>query len=117
MIWERTARAEKVFDFSTGCKKEVLTGETEFFSGFLQRHPVFAPSTTPVYSNAAFQILGYALEKITGKSYTDMLHGDIVTPLRLNGTSYAQPKESSRGVIPGTFESSGWNLDVGDEGP
>jgi len=94
-----------------------LTWAIEFFDGFLQRHPVFAPSTTPAYSNAAFQILGYALEKITGKSYTAMLKDDIIKPLRLNGTSYDQPKNSTRGAIPGTFESSGWTFDIGDEGP
>jgi len=95
----------------------MLTRVAEFFSGYLQQHPVFSPATTPVYSNSAFQILGYALEKITGKSYVDLLNDDIIQPLKLTGTSYSQPKDSSRGVIPGTPESSGWSFDIGDEGP
>ncbi|KAE9374293.1 beta-lactamase/transpeptidase-like protein [Stipitochalara longipes BDJ] len=93
------------------------TNRQEFFNGFPQRRPVFAPSTTPAYSNVAFQILGYALEKITGKSFTDMLNDDIIKPLRLNSTSYSRPENTNLGVIPGTPDSSGWNLDIGDEGP
>jgi CubicO group peptidase (beta-lactamase class C family) len=78
---------------------------------------VFAPSTTPTYSNIAFQILAYALESITGKKFKDMLETDLISKLQLNGTTYAQPVNSARGVIPGTLESSGWNFDIGEQTP
>jgi len=34
----------------------------QFFAGFTQRHPVYAPGTAGIYSNAAFLILLYAFE-------------------------------------------------------
>jgi CubicO group peptidase (beta-lactamase class C family) len=89
----------------------------EFFDGFTKRHPVHAPSVSPTYSNVAFQILAYALESITGKTYEQMLDVDLIKKLSLNGTSYAAPINISLGIIPGSILTSGWNFDIGDEGP
>lgn len=86
----------------------------EFFAGFLTRHPVFAPSTSPSYSNSAFQILAYALESITGKPTRDMFSTDLVAKLQLDGTSYSKPADSTHGVIP---TADAWELELGDFGP
>lgn len=88
----------------------------EFFDGLLQSHPVVPTSSTPIYSNAAFQILAYALEAMTDQSYAELLQRDIITPLGLNGTYYTAPN-ISLGVIPNDSGEYWWNFDLGDEGP
>lgn len=87
---------------------------TEFFEGFTTRHPVYAPSTTPVYSNVAFQILAYALESITGKSIRDMLKEDLIEKLSLSGTSFSKPENNTHGVI---ASDGGYDREFGEFGP
>ncbi|KAI9732550.1 MAG: hypothetical protein M1834_003885 [Cirrosporium novae-zelandiae] len=96
---------------STPCSRE------DFFRGFVQRDAVLAPFTTPIYSNVAFQILGYALENITGDSFQSMLEADLFKPLKLKRSSYSTPSNSSMGIIPIDMTTSYWNANLGDESP
>lgn len=73
-------------------------------------------SSTPIYSNAAFQILGYVVEAIANQTYDSLLRKDIIQPLNLSRSSYTTP-DDRYGVIPGNDTASGWNLDLGEEGP
>ena len=88
-----------------------------FFTGILQRHPVFLSTTTPIYSNAAFQILSYALESITGKPFESSLDDKVFKPLGMNASSLSEPADTSSGVIPINETASGWNVSGGDEAP
>lgn len=78
--------------------------------------PSFAPFTTPAYANTGFQIVGYALESIKGKSFQSMVEDSILKPLGLNHTYYASPPDSV-GLIPGNAKDSGWAYQLGDESP
>ncbi|KKK21307.1 hypothetical protein P175DRAFT_0478861 [Aspergillus ochraceoroseus IBT 24754] len=89
---------------------------TDLLSGFSKSHPVFPSSYSPAYSNAAFQILSYALERITGTSFEDLLSETLIKPLNLTRSSYSAP-DTQYGVIPGTEESSYWSFDVGEATP
>jgi CubicO group peptidase (beta-lactamase class C family) len=83
-------------------------------NGFLNRHPVFPTQYTPIYSNAAFHILGYALEEITGDSFENIMKRDVFGPLGLSNSGVRKPGEGV-GVIPsGATE---WDTDVGHETP
>ena len=93
------------------------SGHLAFFKGFLDRHPVFAPSIKPIYSNAAFQILAYALENMTNNTFISILSDKILKPLHMDGTSISQPKNASVGAIPGNIPNTGWDLDVGEAMP
>ncbi|KAI0538043.1 beta-lactamase/transpeptidase-like protein [Xylaria digitata] len=93
-------------DFPT-CSRE------QFFSGIEQFYPSFHPFTTPAYSNVAFQLLGYALEAITGKDFESLLEERILKPLDLNNTFLRAP-EHARGVIPGDPDLTGWSFDLGE---
>lgn len=97
-------------------KRRHLTRSLEFFNGLLQVVPSYAPFTTPAYANTAFQILGYALETIKGKSFQSMMEDSVLKPLGLNHTYYASPPNSV-GLIPGTPKESGWSYQLGDESP
>lgn len=85
----------------------------EYFEGFIKRHPVLPPYTAPVYSNAAYRILGYVVEAIAGSPYDAVLARSVVRPLGLKMTSTASPSGSGVGVIPPG--DSGWGRPLGDE--
>ncbi|KAI0132808.1 beta-lactamase/transpeptidase-like protein [Xylariales sp. AK1849] len=88
----------------------------KFFEGLKTAYPSFAPWTTPAYSNIAFQILSYALENITGKSFISSLTDSVLTPLNLNRTYYYSANESV-GIIPREVNETSWNVYIGDESP
>jgi len=95
----------------------ILTCTSEFFPWFTKRPPIYLASTTPVYSNAAYQLLGYALENITNKPFETLLNQSIFTPLNMTRSSLLAAVDSSVGVIPINETASGWTVDGGDEAP
>ncbi|KAG9239885.1 beta-lactamase/transpeptidase-like protein [Calycina marina] len=60
---------------------------------------IFAPNDQSTYSNAAFSILGIVLERVTGKTYDQVLRSSILGPLDMKHTYTTKPKDS-KGVIP-----------------
>lgn len=98
------------------CGIDPLCTRAQFFEGFIQRHPVHAPSISPTYSNVAFQILGYALENITGKSFQTSMEESLFTPLGLENTFYALPPENKTAVIPDAYAFY-YDVSLGDESP
>jgi hypothetical protein len=91
----------------------VNTTSPEYFTGFIQRHPVFPPYATALYSNAAYRILAYVLEAITGRSYEEVIVKDIFEPLGMKCSSPLPPVNSGAGVIPNG--DAGWDRQYGDE--
>ena len=87
----------------------------EYFQGLLRRAPVFAPQTTPVYSNTAYRLLGYILGAISGTRFDELLQSSVLRPLNLTTTAYAIPRGEGSWVIPNG--ESGWYQDTGDETP
>ncbi|KAJ4169751.1 hypothetical protein NW754_005899 [Fusarium falciforme] len=89
----------------------------EFFDSIKALHPVSAPFNMPIYSNPAFQILAYALEGITNKTFSQVFESSIVRPLHLNATYLSTPPvtDNLNAIIPGDEIESGWKIDVGDE--
>lgn len=88
---------------------------SEFFESFIREPPVFLPSSTPIKSIAGFQILGYALESISGKPMDSMLNDKILEPLYMTHTGLSQAVNVSAGVIPANDSTSLWSLDLGDQ--
>ncbi|RLL96047.1 hypothetical protein CFD26_101323 [Aspergillus turcosus] len=88
----------------------------EFFNGLLQSHPIVPTSSTPVYSNAAFQILAYALETIAGQDYQNILEDRLIKPIGLTQSFYSTPS-MKYGVIPDYMGEYYWDLQLGDETP
>jgi CubicO group peptidase (beta-lactamase class C family) len=48
----------------------------------------FEPGKKYAYSNSGYLLLGYIIEKLTGKSYEQVLQENIFTPLKMNNTGY-----------------------------
>ncbi|KAJ9297425.1 hypothetical protein DTO217A2_8632 [Paecilomyces variotii] len=89
---------------------------SQFFEGITKTHPMAPTSFTPIYSNAAIQILSYVLEAISGHTYGSLLSKHILEPLNMT-RSYISTPPDQYGVIPGDATSSGWNIPAGDETP
>ncbi|OTA84497.1 hypothetical protein M434DRAFT_83248 [Hypoxylon sp. CO27-5] len=85
----------------------------QFFQGIGKFYPSLAPFQTPAYSNVAFQLLGYALETITGTTFQTLLENTVIKPLGLNHTFLRAPADSL-GIIPGDHDETGWAFDIGE---
>jgi CubicO group peptidase (beta-lactamase class C family) len=92
-------------------------GRAQFFEWFTRRHPIFAPSTTPIYGNVAFQLLAYALEDISGKPFSALLEEEVLRPLDLSRTSTTRPLDESGCIVPGAPACTFWDFDLGEVGP
>ncbi|KAI1100935.1 beta-lactamase/transpeptidase-like protein [Jackrogersella minutella] len=97
------------------CGNQPVCNRTQFFEGIGKLPPSFAPFVTPAYSNIGYTLLGYALEQMTGKSFSQMVQDRVITPLGLKHTFYTAP-EDSLGVIPDPDKNS-WTFDLGNESP
>lgn len=82
---------------------------------YLSSDPVASTSQTPIYSNAGYQILGYALESILNSSYEDILQDRLIEPLNLTKSSLRTP-DPALAVIPYNETFSFFDFDMGDEG-
>jgi len=48
----------------------------------------FEPGKKYAYSNSGYMLLGYIIEKVTGKSYEQVLQENIFTPVKMKNTGY-----------------------------
>ncbi|KGO40068.1 Beta-lactamase-like protein [Penicillium expansum] len=79
------------------------------FIRYLANQTRVAPAGgTPSYSNMAFQLLGYIVEKRTGKPFSKVLQHDIFDVLGMTETSIFAPDKTTAGIIPVSKEASGW---------
>jgi CubicO group peptidase (beta-lactamase class C family) len=52
---------------------------------------VFAPGTTPSYSNYATMLAGYIVQRVSGEPYDDYIENHIFKPLGMTHSSFRQP--------------------------
>ena len=52
---------------------------------------VFAPGTTPAYSNYASALAGYIVERVAGSPFNDYVAANIFAPLGMNNATFDQP--------------------------
>ncbi|KAL4904070.1 hypothetical protein BDW74DRAFT_185753 [Aspergillus multicolor] len=88
----------------------------QFFRGLLGTHPVFPASSVPTYSNDAFVVIGYILEELTGKSFSDLVDEHVVERLNLTHSSATKPADDI-GIIPGLVNETFWDADMGNQVP
>ncbi|KIN00494.1 hypothetical protein OIDMADRAFT_104394 [Oidiodendron maius Zn] len=98
-------------------KNELHNIRKEFLHGIAAPDPFASTFNTPLYSNAAFQILSYALEGMTNKSFADSFNSALVQPLNLSRTFLNSPPNNIDAIIPGNELTSLWGFDIGDESP
>ncbi|EDN07365.1 predicted protein [Histoplasma mississippiense (nom. inval.)] len=97
--------------------REITVGSlANMFAEFIVRHPVFAPFTTAIYSNVAFDIIGYALEQITNVPFEKSVKRSIINRLKLKRFGVETPP-TTWGIIPSDPVTSYWNASVGSGNP
>ncbi|MGQ3177606.1 MAG: serine hydrolase domain-containing protein, partial [Blastomonas fulva] len=55
---------------------------------------VFAPGTTPAYSNYATALAGYIVERVSGEPFDDYIDNHIFDPLGMAHSSFRQPLQA-----------------------
>ena len=75
---------------------------------FKNKPLTFTPGSKWAYSNSGYIILGYVIEKVTGKTYEQVVHEMIFRPLQMNrsGFDFANLKDSNK--------ATGYNVLTGD---
>ncbi|KAJ5086370.1 alkaline D-peptidase [Penicillium alfredii] len=76
----------------------------QYAQGTAANPPVYAPGTSPIYSNNGFILLGHTLSKLSGKSLDDLYHDTIFKPLGLKDTLSNAPTDPAvlkRSVVAG----------------
>ena len=64
------------------------------FDALLKEHVparIFAPGTTPAYSNYGASLAGYIVQRVSGMSFDDYVEKHIFAPLGMNSTTFRQP--------------------------
>ncbi|HEX4241285.1 MAG TPA: serine hydrolase domain-containing protein [Steroidobacteraceae bacterium] len=54
---------------------------------------LFVPGTQPAYSNYAFGLAGYLVERLRGKPFAAVARERIFTPLKMSSATFSQPPE------------------------
>ncbi|MEZ0327573.1 MAG: serine hydrolase domain-containing protein [Fimbriimonas sp.] len=67
----------------------------------------FEPGVTMAYSNTNFALLGLVLEKVSGKSYTELINERIFKPLGMTNTSILDPDAIIRNRAHGYMNMGG----------
>ncbi|KAI0424707.1 beta-lactamase/transpeptidase-like protein [Xylaria sp. FL1042] len=98
------------------CGSNPVCNRPQFFQGLRRLPPSFSPFVTPAYSDIGYVLLGYALEKMTGKPFQHSFEDNVVNPLNLSRTFYSAPNDSL-GVIPGDRQKTTWAFNMGNESP
>ncbi|PGH30641.1 hypothetical protein GX50_06593 [[Emmonsia] crescens] len=88
----------------------------EMFAELMDHPPVFAPFSTAIYSNVAFDIMGYALEGITGVTFEKSVKRSIIDRLKLKRFGIKTPP-AAWGIIPFDPLTSLWNASLGSGNP
>lgn len=68
-------------------------------------HPLeYEPGTRWIYSNSGYNLLGFIIESVTGKSYWDFVQTRIFKPLGMNRTANRDPKL----IVPNRADGYEW---------
>ncbi len=100
--------------------------EDELLSAFIKLRPSFQPGEKWEYCNTGYQILGFLIRRLTGKSHSDFMHERVFRPLamdtaRVISESDIVPNRSSGYVIVnGELKNQEWiapSLNTTADGP
>ncbi|OTA70542.1 beta-lactamase/transpeptidase-like protein [Hypoxylon sp. EC38] len=88
--------------------------ETDFWDSYGRRNPVFAPYTSPLYSNTAFFILSLVIESVSGLPFSDFVQKHILDIVNMPSTTYTKPDDKVGAI---SLDDAIWNATLGIEDP
>lgn len=72
---------------------------TEAFAKITRAAPISPSDHTPAYSNMAFQLLGYAVAKITDTPFPELVKKKVLDPLKLTRTFLTNPTNDTDALV------------------
>lgn len=88
--------------------REDMTVET-LFALFRDKPLDFPPGTLWSYSNSGYILLGAVIEKVTGKSYEEVVETELLAPLGMQDSRYGHQEEIVHGRVAGYVKGpEGW---------
>lgn len=80
---------------------------------------IFAPGTTPAYSNYGTSLAGYIVERVSGEPFDDYVENHIFDPLKMTNSTFRQPLPDSMKpqMATGYNKASGETVDFEIVGP
>lgn len=94
----------------TSARRLLVTGVTS-------RPPEAPPGTKFIYSNAGFSIAGHMAEKVTGKSWEDLLRDKIFRPLGMTTAGFGAPGTRAKNDQPRGHQANGTPVEPGSTVP
>jgi CubicO group peptidase (beta-lactamase class C family) len=83
--------------------------------GVTSKPPEATPGTKFIYSNAGVSMAGYMAEKVTGKSWEDLLREKIFRPLGMSTAGFGAPGTRARNDQPRGHKADGTPVEPGPE--
>ncbi len=90
----------------TSARRLLLTGVTA-------KPPEAAPGTKFIYTNAGFSIAGHMAEKVTGKSWEDLMREKIFRPLGMTSAGFGAPGTRTKNDQPRGHKANGTPVEPG----
>ncbi len=80
------------------------TGRDTAFAMAMAQRPVNPPGSRFVYSDINFEVLGFIVEKVSGKSLDEFSQTNIFTPLGMSRTRYLPPESWFPHIAPTEYD-------------
>lgn len=94
----------------TSARRLLVTGVTS-------KPPEAPPGTKFIYSNAGFSIAGHMAEKVTGKSWEDLVRDKIFRPLGMTTAGFGAPGARAKNDQPRGHQANGTPVEPGSTAP
>ncbi len=98
--WPQPITLRNILTHTTGFEetvKELFVPEDakvlslkDYLSNHLPKR-IFAPGTTPAYSNYAATLAGYIVERVSGRPFNEYVTENIFNPLKMTHSTFTQP--------------------------
>ena len=85
-------------------------GRDAAFSMAMQQRPAHPPGSGFVYSDINFEVLGYLVEKVSGKPLNEFADENIFVPLRMRHTRFLPSAEWAHLIAPTEYDEHGQML-------
>jgi CubicO group peptidase (beta-lactamase class C family) len=89
-LMTHTAGFEEAIRDLIGQNRETIPPYDQLLKRWIPER-IYAPGSTPAYSNYATSLAGYIVERVSGEPFDDYIERHIFAPLGMRNTSFRQP--------------------------
>lgn len=110
-----TAGFEEASKYVMFYDKKYLVSLGDYLKRWTPRR-IYAPGTTPAYSNYGYALAGYIVERVSGEPYDSYVEKHILTPLGMTNSTFRQPLPArfagqlSKGYVLASGKAAGFEI-------